>query len=258
MPRVYADLPDVDLVNEAIPRGREDVEFFAHYFLRRKLHEGQAEWCRNANATINCLPTGNRYGKTSTLAVQHCHSAFYKIGAEPFYMRELPGGGWEVDLQRYVETKYETVHTAGLWDQAKLTWEDVLKIIAESRRLQPFIKDTPRTLPPHVSFHNGSRILFRTLGDNGEGIDGASFYLVSIDEAGWIKNLDQIMMNVARLRVADVRGRIVIVGTMKPGISRDFYRYARRAAIATGRKIIFDHRDGRDYGRERREAAGGL
>ena len=129
MPRTYADLPDVPL-HEAIPRGREDVEFFSHYFLRRKLHEGQAEWIRSAQATINVLPTGNRYGKTSSLAVQHLHSGFYKIGAEPFYMIErnerIRGleletlgdyrtpADYRFDVQRYLETKYYTVHTAGL------------------------------------------------------------------------------------------------------------------------------------------------
>lgn len=253
MPRTYADLPDVPLA-ESMQRGRDDHEFFAHYFLRRKLHEGQAEWMRNAQATINVLPTGNRYGKTSTLSVMHLHSAFYKIGAEPFYMDGPDAGPWEFDLKRYMETKYYTIHTAGLWDQSKLTWEDCLKIVAESPRLQPFIADMPRTLPPHINFQNGARILFRTLGDVGENIDGHSFYLVTIDEAGWITNLEYILMNVARLRVADVRGRIAIVGTMKPGISRDFYRYARRAAISTGRKVIFDHRDGRNYAAERKAA----
>ena len=40
---------------------------------------------------------------------------------------------------------------------------------------------------------------------------------------------------------ADVRGRIVIVGTFKPGISRDFYRICVRASAYTGSAIAFDH-----------------
>ena len=49
--------------------------------------------------------------------------------------------------------------------------------------------------------------------------------------------------NVLRVRVADVRGRIVIVGTFKPGVSRDFYKIAARASAHTGAAISFDHKD---------------
>jgi len=249
VPSIFNDLPDVPMP-EWLERGRDDIPFFSHYVCRRKLHDGQVDWVNNANATVNVLPTGNRFGKTSTLTIRHTHKAFYKIGAEPLYMIENPQHTYDFDLERYLQTKYYTVHTAGLWDQAKLVWEDFRKMVRDSKRLQAFIADMPRTLPPHVDFANGSRILFRTLGDNGEGIDGHSFYYVSIDEAGWITNLEEILNNVGRLRVADVLGQIDIVGTMKPGISRDFYRYARRAAIETGAHVIFDHRDGRDYRKE--------
>lgn len=241
---VYEDLPDRPL-REAMERGRKDIPFFSHYFLRRKLHDGQIEYCENGQASINVLATANRYGKTTLLAVRHYHDLFYKVGAEERYVVD-----GQLDLERYLRTKYYTVHTAGLWDTAKLVWDDALKIIRESPRLQPFVKDSPRTLPPHITLQNGSRWLFRTLGDNGEGIDGHSFYRVSIDEAGWITNLETILNNVGRVRIADVGGCIDLVGTMKVGISRDFYRYANRASVYTGRKIAFDHRDGRNYFKE--------
>lgn len=243
---VYVDLPDMPLA-EAMQRGREDVGFFSHYFCRRELHAGQVKFARNANASINVLPTSNRWGKTSLLAIRHLHSCFYKLGAEERYVDPVHGA---VDLEKYLRTRYYTVHTAGLWETAKLVWEDALKILKESERLQPFVTDTPRTLPPSIKFTNGSVWLFRTLGDNGENVDGHSFYLVSIDEAGWITNLETIINNVIRVRVADVQGRIDLVGTMKIGLSRDFYRYANRGSVATGVKIAFDHRDGRDYLKE--------
>lgn len=239
--RLFQPLPDLPL-DEAMQRGREDVAFFSHYWLARKLHDGQADYCANANASINVLPTSNRWGKTTLLAVRHYHKCFYKLGGEPRYI--IDG---RLDQSRYLKTPYKTVHTAGLWDTAKLVWDDCLRVAEESKRLSPWIKDAPRTLPPHITLLNGAQILFRTLGDHGEGIDGKSFYHISIDEAGWIKNLGAIMDNVARIRVADVRGTIDIVGTMKPGLSADFYKYGRRAAVYTGTKVSIDHRDGRDY-----------
>ena len=235
-------LPDLPIA-DAMSRGRQDPCFFSHYFLNRRLHDGQAEYVNNAEATINVLACANRYGKTTLLATRHFWRAMYKVGAEPRYLDDEG----VLDLEAYLHLRYLTVHTAGLWEIAALVWQDCLQIISENERIQPFVKDQPRTLPPHITFTNGAKILFRTLGDKGEGIDGKSFYYVSIDEAGWVKNLEEILNNVGRIRVADVRGVIDIVGTFKPGTGRDFYTYANRAAVHTGRKIGFDHRDGRDY-----------
>lgn len=240
-----ARLPDLPF-DVAFERGREDAEFFSHYFCERKLHEGQAEWLREAEATINILTTGNRYGKTSTLTVRHCRRCVYKQGAEPRYLEALAAG----DMRPFFREKYRTIHTAGSWDNAKLVWEDALQMINDADRLKPLIRATPRTLPPDITFFNGAKWLFRTLGDHGENIDGHSFYYISVDEAGWVRNLREIMDNVLEVRVADVRGVIDIVGTMKPGLSKDFYAFARAAAISTGKKIAFDHRDGRNYEKE--------
>lgn len=243
---LYRDLPEID-IQEAMNRGRDDVEWFSWYFLRRKPHKGQVEWLTSANATINVLATANRYGKSASIYIRHFHSCFYKLGAEPRYTSPTTG---TMDGEKFLSLRYETIHTAGLWDTCSIVWDDALKCIGDSPRLRAFIKDTPRTLPPNIKFQNGSKWKFRTLGDNGEGIDGNSFYLISIDEAGWIGNLRRIMEGVARVRVADVRGRVDIYGTFKPGIARDFYYYANRASVYTGRSISFEHRDGVDYFKE--------
>ena len=241
---IFRPLPDLP-IEEAIRRS-EDAAFFAHYFCGRKLHDGQVEWMNSSEATINVLTTGNRYGKTSTVTIKHLHRNVLKKGAEPRYVFD-----GELDPRAFYTTKYRTIHTAGLWDTAKLVWEDALQMNNDSPRLRQLIEQPPpRTLPPEIRFFNGSKWLFRTLGDHGENIDGNSFYYISVDEAGWIRNLEEIMGNVLEVRVADVRGIVDLVGTMKPGLSKDFYAFARRAAIATGKKINFDHRDGRKYREE--------
>jgi hypothetical protein len=169
----------------------------------------------------------------------HYHACFYKSGAEPKYLTDAG----ELDPKRFLTTKYETVHTAGEWELASLTWDEALKILNDSPNLQAFVKDAPRSKPPHIDFINGARWKFRTLGHNAEGVDGKSIYVLSIDEAGWIERLQEMIDNVLRVRVADVRGRIVIVGTFKPGVSRDFYKIAARASAYTGAAISFDHKD---------------
>jgi len=229
---------DVDGAQDAFSRARNDPVFFWHYFLNRCPHPGQANYVRNANATVNALACSNRYGKTTLLAGRHFHSNVFKIGAEPRYVDDAGS----IDLDKFIRLPYQTVHAAGLWEQASDPWEDALRLIDENGRLAAFVKDAPRSKPPHIDFIHGARWRFRTLGDDGSGVDGKSFYLISIDEAGWLARLEEMMNNVLRIRVGDVRGRIDIVGTFKPGVSKDFFKICVRAAAKTGASLGFDHR----------------
>lgn len=226
-----------DELLEAFSRGRSDPSFFCHYFLGRDLHDGQAEFMVNAQAKINALACANRWGKTTMLSGLHFHAGFYKTGAEQKYMNE----DGSISLDVFSKLKYETVHTAGEWEQAAFVWEDALTLIAQNPRLHAFVQAMPRSKPPHIRGINGWKWMFRTLGVNASNIDGKSIYLLSIDEAGWIDHLDEMMRNVLRVRTADVYGRIVIVGTFKPGISRDFYKICVRASAYTGKAIDFAH-----------------
>lgn len=228
---------------EALARGRFDHQFFSYTFLNRILHDGQLEYVENANATVNCLATANRYGKTTTLSHVHYHGNIYKTGGEPKYLDPETGA---VIFDKWIRLRYNTIHAADLWETAALVWDEAYKIIDESPRLQAFIKSRPKTLYPHFDFIHGSRWKFRTLGNDASGIDGNSFYIVSIDEAGWIEMLETMMGNVIRVRVADVRGVIHIVGTFKPGIAKDFYKFCVRASAYSGKGIAFDHRTDED------------
>lgn len=238
-PAVAAD----ELLN-ALARGREDHQFFAWFFFGEKLHDGQLEFTERSEATINILATSNRWGKTFELRHKHFHKNIYKAGGEPRYL--TPEG--VIDQNKFLRLKYRTIHTAEGWETVALVWDDALKSIDENPRLAALIKDAPKSLPPKIDFVFGSRWTFRTLNRDASGIDGNSFYYISIDEAGWIPGLEAMMNNVIRVRVADVTGTIDLVGTMKPGISRDFYKYGVRASAFTGAQIDFAHDSGADDG----------
>jgi hypothetical protein len=231
-------MTSADSALEALARGRYDYQYFAHTFLGRTLHDSQLEFMENSQAKINALATANRWGKTTVLSVLHFHAGIYKTGAEWRYMN--PDGSFDLDV--FTKLKYELVHTAGEWEQAQFVWEDALQLIAQNEALKPWVSAMPRSKPPHIKFITGAKWMFRTLGVNASNIDGKSIYLLTIDEAGWINDLDTMMRNVLKVRTADVRGRIVIVGTFKPGISRDFYKVCVRASAYTGKAISFDHR----------------
>jgi hypothetical protein len=225
-----------------LARGRTDHQFFSQTFLNRKLHDGQLEYVENAHASINCLATSNRWGKTTILSHVHYHGNTYKTGGEPHYLN-LDG---TVDYDRWFKLRYNTVHTAFLSETSLLVWDEATKIRNESPRMAAFIKDAPRSLPPHITFIHGGKWKFRTLGNDASGIDGNSFYKISIDEAGWVPGLEAMMNNVVRIRVADVRGEIHLAGTFKPGVSKDFYKYCVRASAHSGHALGFDHRTDED------------
>ena len=225
----------------AFQRGRYDYQFFAQTFLGETLHDGQLKWITEAQATVCVLASSNRYGKTFLIPCGHFHANIYKTGAESRYMKD----DGTVDIEKYLKLKYHTIHTADGWETAALVWEEAQKLYKSRPPLAAFVPQggAPRSLPPHFDFINGARWKFRTLGHDASGIDGDSFYLISVDEAGWVASLEEKTRNVIRVRVADVRGRIWLVGTFKPGISKDFYKAAVRASAYTGAAIGFDHRD---------------
>lgn len=223
---------------DALVRGREDHEFFGHAFLGRTPHGGQLDFIQNAVATNNILPTSNRWGKTTVIPHIHFHSCIYKVGGEDRYFN----ADGSINQRKFDGLRYHTIHTAGDWETASLVWDEAHKLIKESVNLKAFITDAPRSLPPHISFYNGARWKFRTLGHDARGIDGNSFYIITVDEAGWIEDLEPMLANVIRVRVADVRGRIYLVGTMKPGVSKDFFKESVRAANRTHVDAVIDHR----------------
>lgn len=228
----------VSSAEEAFERGRASDSFFWHFFLLRCPHPGQLRFLENAHANVNLLACSNRYGKTTMLTGRHVKKCIYKLGAEDRFL----SNDLEFNLDSFLRTRYRTAHTAGEWDQASEVWEDAQKLINESERLGAFVKNVKRSPPHEIEFINGAKWLFRTLGVGASGIDGKSFYHLSIDEGGWISDLEQMLNNVLTIRVADVRGQIDIFGTFKPGMAKDFFKLCVRASAATGAGIGFDHR----------------
>lgn len=218
---------------EGLARGRADVQYFGWFFLGLWLHEGQVEWMREAIATICVAPTANRWGKTTLLPCGHFHANIYKTGGEPKYLDELGA----VDMAKWSKLRYKTIHVSHEWETVAIVWDEAHRLLEENANLRALVKAAPKSIPPHFDFINGARWKFRTLGHDAKGIDGNSYYLISIDEAGWVEGLEKMMENVIRLRIADVLGIIWLVGTFKQGVSIDFYKYAVRASAHTGADI---------------------
>jgi hypothetical protein len=215
-----------------------DAPLFADRMLSKsplspKVHEGQVRWLREANAPINILIPGNRFGKSVVSAMRHIHHCMFKVGWRPA----------ENDKHTYMTAPYETISVSVSADQAEIVFNEAKRLIAHPA-IKPFVKRVYATPFPRIVFFNGAVMHCRSAHDDGKYIDGHAYRLVTIDEAGWLKNdLKKLMNGVIIMRLAG-GGMIDLVGTPK-GMG-DLYWYANRGlrgadGYYTQRGSIYDN-----------------
>lgn len=193
----------------------KDPDFFAKHMLGMDLHPGQSTWMRESTREINCLVPGNRFGKSTIIGVKHLKKAFTKEGWRPF----KPGHNWG-------NFPYATISVSHSADQAEIVY-GMAKAMARYPAMAPFVKRVYATPFPTIVLVNGSTITCRSAHDNGKYIDGHRFDYVSIDEAGWVAALKQLINGVILMRLAN-GGELDLLGTPK-GISQEgLYFYASR------------------------------
>lgn len=201
---------------------------FAHVFLAKspRKHFGQIRWLTKADQYINTLVPGNRFGKSVVEAMRHIHHNVFKVGT---------------DGKR--STEYETISVSVSADQAEIVF-NAAKQLLSTPQAKPLVRRVYSTPFPRIVFYNGSVMHCRSAHDDGKYIDGHAYRLVSIDEAGWLKNeLKQLMNGVIVMRLAG-GGMIDLVGTPK-GMT-DLYWYANRGlrgvpGYYTQRGSIYDN-----------------
>lgn len=194
----------------AIALSRRDPVLFARIFLPKKPHPGQVTWLRSSTQAINTLVPGNRWGKSTVIAMKHIWKCVFKVGMTP--------------EERLSSEAYETISVAMSADQAEIVFKEAKRLL-QTKGLRPLVK-TFRSSPfPHIVFTNGSVMHCRSAHDDGKYIDGHRYRYLSIDEAGWIINLRHLMTNVILMRLAG-GGEIDLIGTPKG--YNDLYFYFER------------------------------
>lgn len=202
---------------------------FVHKFLAKtpRGHKGQVRWLTEANASINVLIPGNRFGKSVVEAMRHIHHNVFKVG---------------IDKPKR-STPYETISVSISNDQAEIVFEEAKKLL-DTPQAKPLVKRIYSSPFPKIVFYNGSVMHCRSAHEDGKYIDGHAYRLVSIDEAGWLKNeLKKLMNGVIIMRLAG-GGMIDLIGTPK-GYT-DLYWYANRGlqgipGYYTQRGSIYDN-----------------
>lgn len=176
----------------------------------KKPHKGQRLWLRKSVAPINVLVPGNRWGKSTVIAMKHIYKCVFKVG--------------QSRAERLQGDPYETISVAMSADQAEIVFKEAKRLLM-AKSLRPLVKSFRSSPFPHIIFTNGSVMHCRSAHDDGKYIDGHRYQYLSIDEAGWITNLRHLMTNVILMRLAG-GGEIDLIGTPKG--YNDLYFYFER------------------------------
>jgi len=189
-----------------------DPVYFAKTLLPKKPHPGQVMWLRNSTEPINVLVPGNRWGKSTVIAMKHIWKCVTKEG--------LP----KMTPEEWRAATYETISVAHSADQAEIVFKEARRLLSDPI-MKPFVASYRTTPFPTIRFFNGSVMHCRSGHDGGKYVDGHAYRYVSIDEAGWIDDLKTLMNGVILLRLAG-GGDIDLIGTPKG--YNDLYFYFDR------------------------------
>lgn len=215
---------------EVWKRCLSDPVFFAKTLLPKKPHPGQVTWLRNSTQPINTLVPGNRWGKSTVIAMKHIWHCMGKVGQTAPSKTE-----WE-------NLDYHTISVAMSADQAEIVFREAKRLL-NTPVMKPFVRAIRSTPFPHIVFYNGAVMHCRSAHDDGKYIDGHAYRYLSIDEAGWISNLKHLMASVIVMRLAG-GGVIDLIGTPK-GYNDLYFYYDRGQRGAKGyysqRGSIYDN-----------------
>jgi terminase large subunit-like protein len=187
-----------------------DSVLFLNVLSPKKPHPGQVKWLQSSTQPINVLVPGNRWGKSTVIAMKHIWKCAFRVGQ----LRE----------ERERGDPYETISVAHSADQAEIVFKEAKRLLM-SKTLRPLVKDFRASPFPHIIFTNGSVMHCRSAHDDGKYIDGHKYMYLSIDEAGWIPNLRHLITSVILMRLAG-GGEIDLIGTPKG--YNDLYFYFER------------------------------
>jgi hypothetical protein len=176
-----------------------DPVLFAREFLEIEPHPGQEEWLKNSTCPENALHTGNRWGKSLIQAVKILHRCIFKIRDPKFE-----------DLK-----KYEAVNASITLDQAKIIFENVLRLIRERPVLESFVSTVKFTPFPHIIFGNGATFWARSTQRRGEYLLGRDYDYFNFDEVAFEQHSEYVVNQVIMMRLADRAGMLDFTSTPK-------------------------------------------
>jgi hypothetical protein len=172
---------------------------FAREFLGIEPHAGQVRWLENSTKPENALHTGNRWGKSLAQAIKIFHGCLFKI-RNPKY--------------RNIE-KYEAVNASITLDQAKIIFENVVRLTKGKPHLEKLVKEVKFTPFPHIVFGNGAIFWARSTQRRGEYLLGRDYDYFNFDEVAFEPHPEYVVNQVVMMRLADRAGMLDYTSTPK-------------------------------------------
>jgi len=211
---------------EALKRGRNDPVFFSQYFCgidpfegfdikknpelkqdgQRTPLRGQTAWLtQGLDAPERILSTGNRWGKSVIEAIKHLWWLIYKIRRNPRYDKI-----WE----------YRTINVAITMEQAKIVWEEAVKLITSRPQLAWALERSPTRKPfPLLVLSNGQTFTCRST-DQPANLWGPWYDNASYDEAACEKN-PNTTIPLIKTRLMDHDGQLDYLST--PAYTKNWF-----------------------------------
>lgn len=189
----------VRLPKDFVQKGIHDPVVFAREFLEIDPHPGQVKWLHNSIKPENALHTGNRWGKSLVQAIKILHRCFFKIRDTQF---------------NHIE-RYEAVNASITLDQAKIIFENVLRLIKGKSHLESLVQDVQFTPFPHIIFGNGAALWARSTQRRGEYLLGRDYDYFNFDEVAFEPHPEYVVDQVIMMRLADRAGMLDYTSTPK-------------------------------------------
>ncbi len=172
---------------------------FSREFLEIEPHPGQTRWLRNSTKPENALHTGNRWGKSLAQAIKILHRCIFKIRDSGF---------------NHV-SKYEAVNASITLDQAKIIFENVLRLVKSKPHLEGLVQKVNFTPFPHIVFGNGAILWARSTQRRGEYLLGRDYDYFNFDEVAFEPHPEYVVNQVIMMRLADRAGMLDYTSTPK-------------------------------------------
>jgi len=171
------------------------------------VHPGQEGYFLNTMLPkFNCLCCGNSWGKTDLIARMHVYYCIYKEGLE------MP----ERD-KAYAE--YNTLNCSYTYDVSGKEFNRIVRLQHSSDVLR-FMIESVDNVHHKIRFKNNSVFTSGSTERGGRLIEGDRYALLTVEEAGWERNLRNLTENVLQPRtiVPYMRdgGHLHFIGTPKP------------------------------------------
>jgi hypothetical protein len=176
-----------------------DPVFFASKFLQIKPHTGQVKWLQNSTKPENALHTGNRWGKSLVQAIKILHRCIFKIRNTKY---------------DHI-SKYEVINASITLDQAKIIFENVIRLVKGRPDLEKEIKEIKFTPFPHIVFVNGAIFWARSTQRRGEYLLGRDYDYFNFDEVAFEAHPEYVVNQVIMMRLADRAGMLDYSSTPK-------------------------------------------